>query len=110
MGERFDNLRVSFPLTRWRRLPIPDTSSSIPLSSAAALEIARPLAPRAPKVAQLPTDDTFVYLIGMQDGEWLKAWEDAIAEGVRKGRRGVTLAEGDRTVNAGVREQLRGYD
>ena len=48
-------------------------------------------------------------MIGVQDGEFLKLWEDAIVEGVRLGRRGVALKERDVNLNAGVRERLRGY-
>lgn len=107
-GDRYDNLRAAFPLTRWRRLPLPTTSSSRTISNAEALELARPLAARQPKIATLP-DGTIVYLIGTQDGELVRSWEDAIVEGVRMGRRGVALKELDREVNAGVREALRGY-
>ncbi|KAM0752185.1 hypothetical protein T439DRAFT_379285 [Meredithblackwellia eburnea MCA 4105] len=122
-GDRYDNLRVAFPLTRWRRLPVPvpsssssspgpSSSSSTTLSTTQALELARPLTTgrASPKVAQLPTDGTMVYLIGTQDGEFLKAWEDAIVDGVRRGRRGVALTQIEREgVYVGIRESLRGY-
>ncbi|KAL8292630.1 hypothetical protein RQP46_001242 [Phenoliferia psychrophenolica] len=110
-GDRYDNLRVAFPLTRWRRLPLPSTSSSRPLTNAEALELARPLAARSPKIAQLPDEHgTMVYLIGVQDGEFLKMWEDGIVDAVRMGRRGVALKELERGAGAGSEfHHLRGY-
>lgn len=102
-GDRYDNLRVAFPLTRWRTLPIPiPVTSTSSLSRAQAIEIARPLTTRSPQVAQLPSNGAYVYLIGTLESEWLQSWENGIIDAVRRGRRGGELRETDRLRNEGI--------
>lgn len=78
-------------------MPVTSTSSS--LSRAQAIEIARPLTSRSPQVVQLPSNGTYVYLIGTLETEWLRSWENGIIDAVRRGRRGGELRETERTVN-----------
>lgn len=89
------------------------------LSKAEAIEIARPLSLRpTPKVAQLPAFDgskegTWVHLVGTQEGEWLKTWEEKIVDGVRRRRKGQLGASKKEEVMesvAGDVDALRGYE
>ncbi|ORY88123.1 hypothetical protein BCR35DRAFT_330332 [Leucosporidium creatinivorum] len=130
-GRRWNNLRCAFPLTRWRRLP-PLASSSAASSSAGPsssttnptqqemLALAASLsARRPPKVAQLPgpsaaePNNSFVYMIGTQEGEWMRKWESAVVDAVRNGVRGRALSEEDLQSAERVRrenlEAMRGY-
>lgn len=128
-GRRWNNLRCAFPLTRWRRLPpLAFNASSAPSSSSSTVEptqqemlaLAASLSPRRPpKVAQLPGPSSvephgpWVYLIGTQEGEWMRKWENAVSEGVRRGVRGreLTLEDAERAERDredGMRG-LRGY-
>lgn len=104
-GSRFSNLRLAYPLIRWRPLPLPPSS---PLTPQSAVTLARTLAPRPPKVAQTPEGD-WAYLVGTQEGEWMREWEGMVVDEVRKGRRGGVLriegSEESRRRGVG----LRGY-
>lgn len=118
---------ISYPLTRWKILPIPETarssksSSSLnkghTLSKAEAIEIAQPLSHRGtPKVAQLPPADklehgTWIYIVGTQEGEWLRSWEEKIVEGVKRRRKG-ELGGKEKTVDreSDSLNTLRGYE
>lgn len=56
----------------------------------------------------------WAYLVGKQEGEWLREWEEAIREGVRRGVRGgvkleVELGEQRRTEEETTLGALRGY-
>lgn len=69
------------PLTRWRLLPPPDSSTSHTVRS--ATELARTLAACPPFVQQLPSGE-WVYLVGQTEDEWLKDWEVAIGNAVKE--------------------------
>lgn len=130
-GRRWNNLRCAFPLTRWRRLP-PLASSSATSSSAGPSSNATDLtqqemlafaatlsARRPPKVAQLPgpsvaeSNGPMVYMIGTQEGEWMRKWEASVVDAVRNGVRGRALTEEDLQSAERVRreniEAMRGY-
>ncbi|KAL8291845.1 hypothetical protein RQP46_002103 [Phenoliferia psychrophenolica] len=86
LGARFDHFRATSPLVRWKVLPVPQDGSF--MTEEAALQLASTLdARRPPKVAVLP-DGTWVYLVGLEEGEWLRKWEGAIEEAVRTKKRG----------------------
>lgn len=92
LGDRFSNLRIAFPLSRWRPLPLPPSSSSQPLSYEQVIELARPITSgREPKVERLPSEGIWVYLIGTDENEFWNHWEGSVMDGVRRGLRGVTL-------------------
>ena len=65
---------------------------------------------RTPKVAQLPdTQKTWVYLTGTQEGEWLRAWEEKIVDGVKRRRKGVELADKEENAAVNPKSIVRGY-
>lgn len=105
-GRRFYHIRVSHPLTRWRPLPPPSTSSTHTHTS--ALDLARTLTARSPKVAQLP-DGTWVYLVGVQEGEWLRKWEEAIVEAVRARKNDCSVLKEENGLGS-ANTALRGYE
>lgn len=134
LGRRFEQLRVAFPLVRWRRLPTPRDTPAAFLAHADALSLARQLAPRPPKVKFLASGEVdaagaegyvpgeaeggtasageWVYLVGTEEGAWLRGWEVGIQEGVRRRVRGRALGAGEREAVAGesdARGMLRGY-
>lgn len=129
-GRKFYNLRAAYPLTRWRRLPTPAASSTSTSTAATvttyaeALHLATQFSSRQPpKIAQLPlpslsdaaaqSRQPWLYLVGQQEGEWLRSWEDLIVDGVRRGVRGRGLGEEDRArfeqEQRRNMERLRGY-
>lgn len=130
LGRRFEQLRVAFPLVRWRRLPTPRHTPAAFLAHSEALSLARQLAPRPPKVKFLASSEPnmdavegeaqeqeggageWVYLVGTEEGQWLKGWEVGIQEGVRRRVRGRALGREEREAVAGeadARGMLRGY-
>lgn len=133
LGRRFEQLRVAFPLVRWRRLPTPRHTPPAFLAQADALSLARQLAPRPPKVKFLPAGEVlgpaeasggqvegqgqegageWVYLVGTEEGGWLRGWEVGVQEGVRRGVRGRALGVEEREAVVGqadARGRLRGY-
>lgn len=164
-GKRWYNLRVAFPLTRWKRLPavrpgsfafgraiVDDrvdgsvdahlqsgSSGSNGMTYAEALALATELSSSAAvKVAQFPvvepnditvesnlsasssssssrppTQNTgpWVYLVGQQEGEWLRQQETRIVEAVNRGVRGQALDVAvpllDSRAESGFVEQLQ---
>lgn len=110
-GAQFANLRVAFPLTRWRRLPGATSITSLQ----EAHELARPLTRRAkgPKVGLVPGANpgeagVWAYLVGEQEGELLQRVEGAIAHGVRTGKRGKLDPATDEAPSDSA-SRLRGY-
>lgn len=150
-GHKWHDLRCSFPLTRWRRLPSvqadepartqgsssasSSSSSTTVLTEAQAEDIAAQLATRRPvRIARLPTsssgrpnlfdnprpptsdretDRPWLYLCGLQEGEFLRLWEPSIVDAVRTRARQVVLTDDNRRDKATEARdglsKLRGY-
>ncbi|KAK4049059.1 hypothetical protein OIV83_004421 [Microbotryomycetes sp. JL201] len=127
-GQKWRNIRCAFPLTRWRRVPVP---TSQPSSSCGAPNMTGEQAQsivselqrgsstpcvHPPRMTELswPNGGPWLYLCGTLEGEWLKQWEGAITNAVRSGSRQRTLTAEDRDqVEVQHRDQLsllRGYD
>ncbi|KAK4699814.1 hypothetical protein P7C70_g6441, partial [Phenoliferia sp. Uapishka_3] len=92
VGAKFTSIRVAFPLCRWRALPL-FPGAPPPCNEAEAAAIAAPLGGnyRWPKVAQLPTDGTWVYMVGLQEEEWIQSVEGKLRNAVTMRQKGVDL-------------------
>lgn len=76
-----------------------------------ALSLASTLSRRSkPKIAQTGQGE-YVYLVGTQEGEWLRSWEGGIVDACRRGKRAVVLNEEDKAMRPvlSARDSLRGY-
>ncbi|KAM0751603.1 hypothetical protein T439DRAFT_355511 [Meredithblackwellia eburnea MCA 4105] len=105
VGARFDHFRAASPLVRWKVLP--GRADGEEHTEDSALALAASLDNRqAPKVAVLPTGE-WVYLVGMEEGEWLRKWEGPIQEAVKAKKRGRVLLKAPSDVAAAP--ALRGY-
>lgn len=89
---------------RWKLLPAPVDGTTHTEQS--ALRLASTLDARPPKVSVLP-DGRWVFLVGMEEGEWFRKWERAIEDAVKSKKRGQFLLQ-EPTEEAGV-PALRGY-
>lgn len=91
LGARFNALRVAFPLCRWRPLPFFGNPHS---NADEAAALAAPLGGgyRSPKVARLPTDGTWVYMVGLEDDDWVASHAEGIRNIVRSRQHGVELS------------------
>jgi hypothetical protein len=146
-GRRWYNLRVAFPLTRWRRLPgasageedqqqqtdedearsavdhahsnlsypdalalatqllMPPLPSSAPRDAASSVRPAVKVAQfQVPGAGRRPVDGRgpWLYLVGQQEGEWLRGHESKIVEAVRRGVRGGVNLNDDAAVARAV--------
>ena len=94
VGARYTSIRVAFPLCRWRALPPSYAGAPQPATVDEAAAIAAPLGGgyRFPKVAQLPTDGTWMYLVGLEEQDWIQSVEAKLRNVVTGRMHGVDLA------------------
>ncbi|KDE02967.1 hypothetical protein MVLG_06501 [Microbotryum lychnidis-dioicae p1A1 Lamole] len=103
LSHRFHNLRVAFPLTRWRRIPNLSPSAEIETARLAAQALRSSRTRGEIRVAKLPSVSVFddesepgqvgwVALIGVEETEAVSRWQMALREGVKRGVRGRKLA------------------
>jgi hypothetical protein len=109
----FNTIRCATPLCRWLPLPAPSSMTLHTPSSAQALASA--LAPTRPaKVSRIPAEQgekSWVYMVGLQEGEWLKMWEKAICVAVgERVKGGVELRLEDGAREGTAKSVLRGYN
>ncbi|KAM0755086.1 hypothetical protein T439DRAFT_322141 [Meredithblackwellia eburnea MCA 4105] len=92
-GAKFKSIRVAFPLVRWRTLPRPYPGAPAPQTYQEAMDRAAPLGGgyRFPKVAQLPTDGTWVYLVGLEESDWINSVQERLRQIVVSRHKGVDL-------------------
>ncbi|ORY90625.1 hypothetical protein BCR35DRAFT_349578 [Leucosporidium creatinivorum] len=112
----FNTIRCATPLCRW--LPLPAPSSTTLHTPSSALALAASLAPTRPaKVSRIPAahqgegEEMWVYMVGVQEGEWLKKWEKAICVAVgERVKGGVALKLQDGAREGTAKSVLRGYN
>ncbi|SCV67475.1 BQ2448_5086 [Microbotryum intermedium] len=102
LSHRFHNLRVAFPLTRWRRIPNLDPGADIETARSVAQALRSNRTRGEVRVAKLPSVSVFddesepgqvgwVALIGVEETEAVSRWQMALREGVKRGVRGRKL-------------------